>query len=216
MKVLNSKSIQNISLEDNGYQSFDFLDTQIKINDQNVILAVTVINMYEATGEDEYKDFPFAMGVSFLPENASVEIINDMTGEDTFKSQDEFNELSKDDKSSYYYDVDSYCGMCQIEAYLNEELDMEEIYEKLSVREAVVSKYAVNFGGLACEFGRGYEVDVVKFASIEAVEKYVKLLLNESLEIIDESFLENCLNRSCNLIGETWYKTFDTILGDAA
>jgi len=186
-------------------------DIKARYDDKELVAVAEIINMEEATGEPKFKDYPYLVTVGIMPKQLDFEIINDALCEEGYKNQEELNK----DMSDYFYaDAIQYAGSCQVDTYLEEENDegFSYIHDHFNIRQACLKTNTMDYGGLAYDYGKGHKVEYLQFRTEEDAERYANLVIDSNNELLDsDSFIENCMYRSSNLMGDTWSSRFDTL-----
>ena len=158
-----------------------------------------VIDMDEATGEPEFKDYPFVVSASIVAD----------------KPHESFNEGMdegyKPTKSDLLYNTMSYMGGVPVDHTLSDAIKNSDESEHLNAFDSLSSKFSVNeatvrgetpkYGTVAAQRGPLVEHRYLQFKTQDAAEKYVKLLLDRAGCL--GMMIGFILDRPVNMVGET-------------
>lgn len=154
-------------------------------NEIPMTLVVEVTDMYEATGEEEFKDYPVAMNIGMLNKNIHESINCDL----------------EEDETRYIDDILCYYGMnCYLDSIIyNMDTINKNLRSELSISKATIASYENRFTGEQQEYLKfKTENDAFEFAE--------KLVMEYGNTIM--SLIGFYLDRPINLIGDTaWSQT---------
>lgn len=154
-------------------------------------ILVEVLDMFEATGDKEFKDYPVNVSfhiVSLNPSKAHCEDQNDGY-EPTYN--DSINDCYR------------YRGGVPIDHFV-QDLDPEMI-NNLKIKDACLKTHKAEFGTIAAQRGKGTEFTYPMFKTMNAGVKYIKTVL-KSVDLDDLEF-ERILDEPINMMGETGINT---------
>ncbi len=157
-----------------------------------------IINMDEATGEKEFKDYPFLVSASIVADKCH-------------RSFNEMDESCKPTKASLLYDAVSYMGGVPVDHILvdavksgSEPKDLsafDSIANQFTSRQAIVKGQTADFGTVAAQRGRGVKHQYLQFKTESDAERFVDILLGRAGAI--GMMIGFILDRPINMIGET-------------
>ena len=163
-----------------------------EIDDAEVALSIVAMatDMMEATGEDEFKDYPIVPEVGILNKDCHPSISVDMAGD------------AWEGEKSDLYDVNGYCGMaCYIlESLLSTDKLNQNIQEKLTIEDACLKSYE-------CRFTK----ETKYYPAFKTQEKCIDFL-TDLIKLYGDSVMGLVgfhLDKPVNLIGETAWKTIE-------
>lgn len=163
------------------------------LSDQdNVELALhcEIVDMDGATGEPEYKEYPYVVSVSIVaayPHHS----FNELMGED------------KPDQLSLIEDCMSYMGGVPVDhKLLDMDKDNKDITGNLKAKEACLVTKACDYGTVAAQNGKGTEITYPQFKTEEAAQKWIKELVKLYGDCL-MSFVGFTLDQPINMIGDT-------------
>lgn len=145
-------------------------------------LVVEVTNMYDATGDDDYKDYPIVFTIGMINKNIHESIDCD--------SEDRTLE-----------DIISYYGMNMYldDVIYNMDTANKKIRDGLTINKASISSYENRFNGDQQEF--------LKFKNEDDAFKFAEKLVKEYGDVI-MCLIGFYLDRPVNLVGNTgWEQT---------
>ncbi|SRR5258708_4299680 len=190
-KVKEAKEIQDESLY---YYTIPGFNLQFEDGkDRQFGIMFEILNMMDATGEDEFKNAPFLVSASIVLDKPSKKYLE----ADTYS------------KEALLYDVYQYMGGVPIDHVLANEINggLKEISAMFSCEEAVKVKKATKYGTIAAQKGPDYEFEYLQFVTFEAAKKYMDFLINHRVEAL--GFIGFFLDRPINMIGDTGWKTLE-------
>lgn len=148
-------------------------------------LVVEVINMYDVTGEGEYKDYPVVMTIGMVNKNIHKSLTCS-----TYK-----------DESRNLDDVITYYGMnCYLDDKIyNMDSDNKRLRDKLSISKASIASYENRF--------TGEQQDYLKFKTEDDAFEFAEKLINEYGNTI-MTLIGFYLDNPINLMGTSgWNQT---------
>jgi hypothetical protein len=181
------KNIKVIYNNDHSVKQYYNKSWQCEINDKNIplTLVVEVVDMYGATGEEEYKDYNFVFTIGILNKKIHKSIIKAM-GEDYSGSPE---------------DMISYYGMnCHLDTqFQNTDELNQKLFKSLTTDQACLSQYKDRFTGKM--------QNTLKFKTEEEAfnfsEKLIHAYGNTLMTLVGFH-----LDKPINLIGQTaWEQT---------
>lgn len=159
-------------------------------------IAVRITDMYEATGDDEFKDCPYLVGFEIIARDPHISISKDMAG-------DEY-----EGERSDYYDVMSYCGGVPVDHLLLDQDMAKDFLDNLKAKDGVLVSHKLDFGTIAAQRGPGSVFTYPKFKNLEACEEYIKTLIP-----LAKPLMMTCgfiLDRPINMAGNSGWETITT------
>ena len=184
-----SNKINKIYDNDYSLSQYYSKDWTCNIGDENVpmTLVLEVVNMYDATGEDEYKDYPVVFTIGMINKNIHESITCDVDSEN--------GEIRNLD------DVIGYYGMnCYLDDTLYSIDEMNDNHkESLTIVEACLSAHLCRFSNQQKEH--------IKFKNEDVAKKYAeKLINNYGHDLMDN--IGDTLSEPINLMYDTaWTQT---------
>lgn len=163
-------------------------------------LLISITDMYEATGEPEFKQYPFITSVEIMALNPSPDIDSQiketgMTGEDIIP------------------DVHAYCGGVNIEhLLLQTDAINENLMGELKAKSAKLVTVKSDFGTFAAQFGKGSELTYPQFKTEAAAKAFVTQLVKKYANV-HMSLIGFVLDRPVNMAGNTGWNTLETQIG---
>lgn len=152
-------------------------------------LVVEVINMYDATGEGEFKDFPVLFSIGILNKNINENLKNNLDIEDGSKI--------------YPDDVIGHYGLnCYLEQmFLDTDKINKNLMSELKIDQACLYDYDCRFTGETKQF--------LKFKTEELAFNFAEKLILEYGDTF-MTLIGFHLDKPINLMGETaWKQTED-------
>lgn len=168
-------------------------------------------NMYDATGESEFKQYPFVVSASIVAMKPH-------------KSFDE-NDSGKTDSLSLIEQALGYMGGVCVDHVLTHAIknssesgspdDMDEsnfdlIAAQFSVKEASLITETHEFGTIAAQMGKGAEFSHLRFKDENAATKYIKLLTERVPAL--SMLIGFILDRPLNMVGDDGWKTMNQMV----
>ncbi len=163
----------------------------------NVPLAayIEITDMDEATGEKEFKQYPFVVSISMVVANPHA-------------SFDESN-MPKTDRLSLIYDAVSYMGGVPVDhTLLDTDSINQNITAELKAKDAKLVTHKAHFGTYAAQKGRGAEITYPQFKTYDAAEKWAKEIVSRYAFSVF-GLCGFVLDRPINLMGETGWRTIE-------
>lgn len=164
-----------------------------------LVLVARIIDMYEATGEEEHKNAPWSLEIDILPRNCHRSISVDMGCDED--SVGEFSHLA---------DVYSYCGgVPVIHKLLETDSINNKIMGELKAKDAVIKTIKPEFGTVAAQKGRNFAFSYPQFTNVDAAEKFAEKLIKEYGPTI-MSLVGFTLDAPINMAGDSGWSTIET------
>ncbi len=170
--------------------------------DRKFGILFEILDMYEATGEKEYKQYPFLVSASIMADKCH-------------KSFGESDRDFKPTKLDLIYDTNSYMGGVPVDHVLTHAIrshsegfnDLEEsnfklVAKQFSALEAKVVTQKQDFGTIAAQKGREHEHSWLQFKTFEAAEKFMKYLIENRVSAMS-MLIGFTLDKPINMMGET-------------
>jgi hypothetical protein len=160
------------------------------------------IDMLEATGEKEFKQYPFLVSAEIMADNPHVSF--DETG-------------GNPDKTSLLYDCKSYMGGIPIDhelvnAVRNSKEKSGEAFnlvaDQLSANEACVIITSPKFGTIAAQKGPGSEHKYLQFKTEEACQKFIAYILKHRISAM-RMMIGFTLDKPINMIGDSGWSVME-------
>jgi hypothetical protein len=169
-----------------------------ELDDKEVELALhcEISDMFEATGEKEFKEYPYLVSVSIIAANPH-------------ESFNELDEKYKPDKFSLIEDCVSYMGGVPVDHKLIETDKLNhDITSKLIAKDAMLVKTTHDFGTVAAQKGRGTVTVYPQFSTEEAAKEWTKELIrlygNTLMGLV--GFV---LDAPINMVGDTGWRVVE-------
>lgn len=196
---------------DSGFENFMYQTSkswQLELEDgkrRQFGLLYSITDMKEATGDDEYNDYPFLVSVGII----------------AHKPHSSFNESDyKTSLEGLRFDCNSYMGTVPVDHILangtkrgHEPEDKEAfdiLVEQFSAKEAKVVEHTAEFGTYAAQYGRKAKHQYLQFKTQEAAEKFCQLLSKRTPAIgVMIGFI---LDRPINLMGDSGWSLVETMV----
>lgn len=158
-------------------------------NDIPVSIHIEILNMDDATGEPEYKDYPFLVSFEIVAANPH-------------ESYDETDSDFKPDRISLLYDAISYMGGVPIDHdFYSLDAENKDLMGNLKAKEALLRTHGAKFGTVAAQRGEHYKFTYPQFKDYEAAEKFAKAMIkNYAEELLSDA--EELIERPINMMGE--------------
>lgn len=161
-------------------------------NDKDKEIPLTLvtrsIDMDEATGEDEYKDYPVIVEFGILNKNCH-------------KSISLYTERDYSGKYSNVQDVMSYCGFVSITTnILSTDILNKNFQNELKIKDACMKSYKCRFSGETKQYPA--------FKTHEAANEFAEKLVYEYGNTL-MALVGFALDRPVNLVGETGWRTIE-------
>lgn len=187
-------------------KSFEFGLDDEKSRQFGILFEIT--DMDEATGEKEFKNYPFIVSASIVADKCH-------------KSFDESGD-AKPTKFSLIYDAHSYMGGVPIDHILTHSIKpasvvgdaFEALAGQFTAKQAMVKTNKLEFGTAAAQLGRGVELDYLQFKTFEDAERFVNLLIETRLDAIS-IMIGFILDRPINLMGESGWSVIKKMVKGA-
>ena len=166
-------------------------------------LYVEILNMGEATGEEAFKDYPFIVSFSLVPDKVH-------------KSYNE--EGNTPSKLGLIFDGYSYCGGVPISLEDTVKGGKEgngepfDILTRLfSVNEACIKTDKPKYGTIAAQRGPNKEYKYFQFKTEEAALKLVNYIIEHRVSCLG-LMIGFTLDRPINMAGNTGWDTFTSLV----
>lgn len=157
-------------------------------------LYVEILDMFDATGESEFEDYPFV---------AEISIVAD-------KPHKSFAETDRKDKLNLLYDCHSYMGGVPITHTLTDgikssieqgEDNFDCVAKQFTALEAKVIEKLNSFGTVAAQRGK-VKSKYLQFKTEDAAKKYVQYLLDNRAQALS-LMIGFILDKPINLMGDS-------------
>jgi len=199
MKNSKIKYTTILAFENSGYSGhyIAYSPDWVDYNGNELALHVEVIDMLQATGEDEFED-----GYSIV---ANIGVV-------ALRPHKSFNksENNNPDNLSLIYDTVSYIGSVPVDDKL-QNLDDNKTMLKLKILDAKLKTHVADFGTVAARYGKGEKFTHPMFKEFSPALRYVKTLIkkhaNEMFSNIDD-----ILNEPINMFGNCGYETINKMI----
>lgn len=164
-------------------------------DDVELALYCEITDMYEATGEKEFEQYPIV---------ASIQIVV----ADPHKSFDESD--NKDaNRLSLISDMVSYMGGVPVDHdYISTDKSNKDITSHLKIKDACLVTHTHDFGTLAAQRGKGTSFSYPQFKTEDAAKAWVQ----ELIKLYGDTLMMMVgftLDRPINMIGDTGWKTIE-------
>lgn len=166
-------------------------------NDQDIEVPLTLVvnttDMHEATGEEEFKDYPIHLEIGILNRDCHVSIAEDMSGESAEELGIEFSTV---------YDVHGYCGFAvyMLQRFLDTDRLNDSFIETLDITEAAIFTYECRFTGQTKSYPRFKSYDAASNFGKGLIARYGNMFM---------SLVGFELDRPVNLMGDTGWNTIE-------
>lgn len=128
-----------------------------------------VTDMYEATGEEEFKQYPFLFSISILPVNCDIEYSKDAGLSD--------EELEGVDHA-YLSDVYSYMGGVPVDhKFLSTDRLNKDLMNQLKIGQAMLVTSNPEYGTVAAQEGPGAELIYPRFKDEDDCQNFAESLI---------------------------------------
>lgn len=164
------------------------------------------VDMYDATGDAEFKNYPFVVSASLMVNKLHPSF---------------FEGEGKPDAIGLMLDCNGYMGGVCVDHVLTHEIscateaesepdasNFEKLANQFKVNEACVKTNKHDFGTIAAQYGRGTEFSYLQFKTEAAARKYVSLLTERVPAL--SMLIGFILDRPLNMVGDSGWKTFET------
>lgn len=170
----------------------DALDEPLDIP---VGLYCSAINMYEATGEKEFKQYPYYIEIEIMAAKPHKSFYE---GEGT------------PDALSLIEDTHSYMGGVPVtHQFISTDGLNKKLMDNLKSKDAKIRTETPTFGTVAAQRGRGAEFSYPVFKTAEAAEKFLKDLVRSYGDVIMGMMVGFILDGPINMIGETGWSVIE-------
>ena len=175
----------NFQLDDYGDNAYCDDDTEHQFG-----ILFEILNMHEATGEEQYKHAPFIVSAVIMADNPSKD----------FSEEPEDKDISK---CGLLYDTYRYMGGVPIDHFLINSINggLEQIKENFSLKEAILVKEKQCFGTYAAQHGTGQEFEYLQFKTKDAAKKLIDILIKTRVDAIS-MMIGFLLDNPINLMGD--------------
>lgn len=156
--------------------------------DVPVGLYCSAIDMYEATGENEFKQYPYYIEIEIMAAHPSKKFYE---GE------------GKPNQIGLIWDTHSYMGGVPVtDKFLSVDESNKKIIDQLKSKDAKVIVEEPQYGSVAARRGRGTEFSYPVFKTREAAEKFLKDLVEEYADLIMGIMVGFMLDMPINMVGD--------------
>lgn len=164
-------------------------------------IAYEILNMSEATGDPEFKEYPWIVSASLV----------------AHKVHNSFNEADpgyKPDLNSLRWDCLRYMGGVPVDHILANLVKIgdegqgnafELLAKQFNVFQATVKTVKSQFGTYAAQNGQGAQHSYLQFRTVDDAECFVKMLSKRAQ--IMQTMIGFTLDKPINLMGETGWQT---------
>lgn len=171
-----------------GYQLKQYYKNGWKCELENGVpmtILVEVTDMYDATGEEEFKDYSFVFSIGLINKNINQTILNKV--------------VDGDDFTPSVSDVIGYYGMnCYIDqALIDTDLINQKLINELKINDACLSTYKCRF--------TGQDKTTIRFKTENAAFDFAEMLINSYGDTM-MTLIGFTLDKRINLAGETGWK----------
>lgn len=146
-------------------------------------IYVEILDMMEATGEPEFKDYPVSVSFSLVSLNPSI---------DHNESDDK-----NPDRESLIFDCYQYRGGVPLDHFIQDLSD--KLLSGLKVTEACLKTNKAEFGTIAAQRGKGASFTYPMFKDETAALKYIKKVLKLDLDNLD---FDAICEEPINMVGD--------------
>lgn len=151
--------------------------------DVPLTMVLEITNMYDATGENDYKDYNYVATIGLVNLNIHESVQSKVADGET-------------------YDLPSLLGYYGVNCYLDDkimqlDIDNQRLFEKLPISKACLSTYKCRFSGKDKQYLKFKTYDDAKKFSESLIESY-----GQTIMTLVGFYLDNPIN----LIGETAWK----------
>lgn len=166
--------------------------------DTPVGLYVEIIDMDGATGEPEFKDYPYLVSFELMAANPHPSFAEDVS------------HAGEPDQLNLIYDAKSYMGGVPVDHTLTLAVNggIDEIVKLFTPAEAKLVKSRPQYGTYAAQNGPGAEIKYLQFATAEAAERYVDWILQNRAGVLS-MMVGFILDRPINMMGETGWNVIE-------
>lgn len=164
--------------------------------DERIPLAyhIEVLNMDDATGEPEYKQYPFVVSISIIAAKPSKKF---------------YEGDGKADRYSTIYDCVSYMGGVPVDhKFLDTDKLNKNITEELKAKQAKLVTYKANFGTLAAQRGAGAEITYPQFKDHDVALAWAKELVSSYGDML-MTLVGFTLDQPINMAGDNGWSTIE-------
>lgn len=164
------------------------------LDDKDVKLGLYLeaINMYEATGEKQYKSYPWLFSFSILPSNPHKR----------------FNTEGHTSRLSRIFECNSYQGGVPVDHKL---LDLDNsnkhLMDNLSAKNAMIHETKPEFGTIAAQKGKGTSFEYPSFKTEDAAYEFAVDLATHYADLLMGIMIGFTLDGPINMAGETGWDT---------
>lgn len=189
IKITSFDSSEGLHIAENKSWSCHLDDVEVPL-----CLVLEVVDMDGATGEPEYKDYPYVFSIGIM----------------TSKPSDSFYEgTGKPSKLDLIYDCNSYMGTVPVEHKLLSLDDSNNNYlRKLKAVNAKLITSKHDFGTIAAQQGKGTKFTYPQFKTAEDAFDFGKLLIKKYGDTL-MTLVGFTLDQPINMIGETGWKLIE-------
>jgi hypothetical protein len=163
-----------------------------EVDEREIPMTIVCIatDMYEATGEDEYKDYPVGPEIGLLNRDCHNSISKYMDNEDY------------SEKFSTLHDVNGYCGLATyiLDEILQIDKENKKLLSELKIQDACLKSYE-------CRFTKKTKF-YPAFKTQEKAMKFMTKLVEEYGDSIMD-LIDSYLDKPINLAGKTGWETVE-------
>lgn len=158
-------------------------------------LYCSAINMYEATGEKQFKAYPYYIEIEIM----------------VAKPNKKFYEGDGEpDALSLIEDTHSYMGGVPVtHHFIRTDAINKKLIEKLKSKDAKIMTENPQFGTVAAQLGRGAEFSYPVFKTAEGAEKFLKDLVRSYGDVMLGMMVGFILDGPINMVGETGWSVME-------
>lgn len=175
--------------------------------DRQFGILYEAIDLYEATGEDEFKQYPIAVSASIIAHRPHAKFWDEAGAPEDVKPT--LNDLRIE---TYRYmggvPVDHVLANATRNAKEPDKEPFQCLVEQFSAAEACVITDHPRFGTVAAQSGPGSEYQYLRFKTWEAAEDYIKYLAEYRTGAMG-MMIGFTLDRPINLAGETGWSVME-------
>lgn len=170
-----------------------------ELNEKSVplCLVIEVIDMYEATGEKEFEQYPYLVSIGIMANKPHKSFYE---GE------------GRPNKLDLIYDCNGYMGSIPVDRkFIQTDALNHNITGKLNIKDACLVTVKCDFGTIAAQEGKGSSFIYPQFKTDEAACKYaqelVKLYGNTLMTLVGFT-----LDQPINLAGDSGWSQIETMV----
>lgn len=164
-----------------------------------------IIDMYDATGEEEFENYPFVVEASIVAHEPSQEFAED-AGVDLSPDDYGYN-LALIEMAYQYGGGVPITHIIQDEISKGSDKGLQPLLKGIPKRDYDIVEVTPQFGTVAAQRGPGTRQETVHFADYDAARKYVENMLSrlDALGVM----IGFILDRPINMMGEPGWSTME-------